>query len=293
MPGPCSPLPSTTSADTAKTKITTSTSATTSITTHPKFVAITIPPNVEYSHDHDHRTNRGGHYSSGSIGGGGGTYVGRSFFFGVSGSRGLDGRGADSGVAIASTAIAAKSTTTVSMPTIMMITTTSSDTTTVTSATSIIANFSPANTCPPGCFKSTGECVPCGSSAAYCLNGVAKKVSPGYYSTGGTHTTRTGQSKCGGNGFYCVDGVRKRALKTQYTTGGTPLTRTGVAKCKAIQHCATPVQCSWRNNPKCLKCSDPYKRVEGRVDTCVCKDKVFVAMAHSDNCAVLTGLLDV
>ena len=42
------------------------------------------------------------------------------------------------------------------------------------------------------------------------MDGVAKEVSPGYYSTGGTRTTRTGQSKCGGNNFYCVDGIRKR-----------------------------------------------------------------------------------
>ena len=154
-------------------------------------------------------------------------------------------------------------------------------TTTTTSADTI--------TCPPG-FKLTSECVPCGSSAEYCVDGVAKKVSPGYYSIGGTRTTRTGQSKCGGNEFYCIDGLRKRALETQYTTGGTPLTRTGVDKCKNIEHCATPVICLWENDPKCLECEESYIRVESKSDKCVLKgngrnDK------QAENCVVMKGCI--
>ena len=160
-----------------------------------------------------------------------------------------------------------------------------------TITTSTITTSIRTMTCGPG-LKLTTECVPCGSLAEYCVDGVAKKVVAGYYSIGGTHTTRTGQSICGGNTFYCVDGVRKRALKTQYTTGGTPLTRTGAKQCKSIEHCATPAICSWPNNQKCLKCEDAYKRVAGKSDTCIAiSDGINAkkAVLHSGNCAVAKG----
>ena len=65
--------------------------------------------------------------------------------------------------------------------------------------------------CRPG-FKlnpnpnANAKCVECGAPKYYCVNGVAKKVSRGYYTTGGTQTTRPGQAKCGDPAYYCVNG---------------------------------------------------------------------------------------
>ena len=137
------------------------------------------------------------------------------------------------------------------------------------------------STCPPG-SKRTTECVPCGSSAVYCIDGVAKAVSPGYYTTGGTPTTRTGQLTCGGNDFYCVEGIRKQVLSTQFTIGGTILTRTGVKPCNDIVNCASAETCTSSNNEQCSQCQESYALIKGdngNPDQC----------ALRNDCAMISG----
>ena len=129
--------------------------------------------------------------------------------------------------------------------------------------------------CRPGFkyAKFTGtapQCEKCGGLRFYCMNGEAKEVSPGYYSTGGKWNVRTSQSKCGGNDVYCVDGQRKKAQRTQYTTGGTELTRTGVAICNQIKNCDVPETCTTATDQKCERCKDNSARVQnvGKPDRC-------------------------
>ena len=172
---------------------------------------------------------------------------------------------------------------------------TATGTTTITTTSisqNAVVNLVPT-ICRPG-FKLTTECVPCGAATVYCVHGVAKEVSPGYYSIGGTSTTRTGQTECGGNAFYCANGVRKRASRTEYTTGGTALTRTGVKKCKTIQHCTAEETCQWPNNQKCSRCDDSHKLVKGKSDKCVAKnDDGFdnEGESSSGSCVVTSGVM--
>ncbi len=64
-------------------------------------------------------------------------------------------------------------------------------------------------TCDPGYYKnSSGTCIPCGGNEYYCPGDNRRySVDSGYYSTGGTSTTRTGQSQCTG-ATYCTGGVK-------------------------------------------------------------------------------------
>ena len=64
-------------------------------------------------------------------------------------------------------------------------------------------------TCEPGYYKnSSGTCSDCGGNAYYCPGDNRRySVDSGYYSTGGTSTTRTGQSQCTG-ATYCSGGVK-------------------------------------------------------------------------------------
>jgi len=85
----------------------------------------------------------------------------------------------------------------------------------------------------------------CGGNNFYCPNSAnvtPTTVTVGYYSTGGTATTRTGQSACGGNTYYCVSGVRTSVSTGYYSTGGTETTRTGQSQCTAGYYCVSGVQ---------------------------------------------------
>ena len=58
-------------------------------------------------------------------------------------------------------------------------------------------------------YGSTSSCSECGAVDKYSAAGASacSTVSTGYYTTGGTTTTRTGQSQCT-SGTYCTDGVQ-------------------------------------------------------------------------------------
>ena len=90
--------------------------------------------------------------------------------------------------------------------------------------------------CNPGYRSYGSSCTECGGNRYYCVNGALYNVSSGYYSTGGTPTTRTGQAQCGGNQYYCVNGVRNSVLAGYYSTGGTSTTRTDQAACGGNQY---------------------------------------------------------
>ena len=124
--------------------------------------------------------------------------------------------------------------------------------------------------CTPGFKLADNKCVKCGIARYYCVQGKSIEVSPGYYSTGGTWSTRTGQYKCGSNSFYCQNGIRRKARVTQYTAGGNKLTRTGVKSCKHINDCGVQETCTKWNDQKCPQCKQGFRRVQsdGKPDTC-------------------------
>ena len=89
-------------------------------------------------------------------------------------------------------------------------------------------------TCDPGTYLKANatSCSNCGGNAYYCPGGTFEvsataqgrySVSSGYYSTGGTSTTRTGQEECEA-GYKCSGGVRSScsgSLQYQNLTGQT------------------------------------------------------------------------
>ena len=108
-------------------------------------------------------------------------------------------------------------------------------------------------------------CDDCGSVDKYCPGSDQSSqtdVQSGFYTTGGTEITRTGQAECEA-GYYCSGGVKldcgavdKFCPGTQqtspttaqagfYTTGGTEATRTGETQCEAGHYCSggVKVQC--------------------------------------------------
>ena len=108
-------------------------------------------------------------------------------------------------------------------------------------------------TCSAGYYLKANatSCSACGGNNYYCPGGTynvsssaqgRNTVSSGYYSTGGTSTTRTGQSECGGNNYYCSAGVRYTVSSGYYSTGGTSTTRTGQSQCTGATYCASGVQ---------------------------------------------------
>jgi len=78
--------------------------------------------------------------------------------------------------------------------------------------------------CPAGQYSQPYQCLDCGAVNLYCPgNQSAYVVSAGYYTTGGTVTTRTGQSICPLN-YYCPgDGNQYSCGSGKYTnsTGAT------------------------------------------------------------------------
>ena len=125
------------------------------------------------------------------------------------------------------------------------------------------------NRCTP-CGRWSGAagavtCDDCGSVDKYCPGSDQSSqtdVQSGFYTTGGTEITRTGQAECEA-GYYCSGGVKldcgavdKFCPGTQqtspttaqagfYTTGGTEATRTGETQCEAGHYCSggVKVQC--------------------------------------------------
>ena len=108
-------------------------------------------------------------------------------------------------------------------------------------------------TCSAGYYLKANatSCSPCGGNNYYCKGGTfnvsssaqgRNTVSSGYYSTGGTSTTRTGQAACGGNNYYCSSGVRYTVSTGYYSTGGGSTTRTGQKQCEAGYKCSSGVR---------------------------------------------------
>ncbi len=111
-------------------------------------------------------------------------------------------------------------------------------------------------------YGSTSSCTACGAVNKYSSAGASScsTVSTGYYTTGGTETTRTSQSKCEA-GYYCSGGVKTACGAVNkyssagasscstvstgyYTTGGTETTRTSQSKCEAGSYCSGGVKTS-------------------------------------------------
>lgn len=108
-------------------------------------------------------------------------------------------------------------------------------------------------TCSAGYYLKANatSCSACGGNNYYCKGGTfnvsssaqgRSTVSSGYYSTGGTSTTRTGQAACGGNNYYCSSGVRYTVSTGYYSTGGGSTTRTGQKQCEAGYKCSSGVR---------------------------------------------------
>ena len=82
---------------------------------------------------------------------------------------------------------------------------------------------SSCSTCSAGyyCPAGAGSQTACGSNNKYSSSGAAScsTVTSGYYSTGGTETTRTGQTKCEA-GNYCSSGVKTACGGGKYSSAG-------------------------------------------------------------------------
>ena len=95
-------------------------------------------------------------------------------------------------------------------------------------------------TCSAGYYLKANatSCSPCGGNNYYCKGGTfnvsssaqgRSTVSSGYYSTGGTSTTRTGQSQCTG-ATYCASGVRNSCPGSY--TANTTAGKTSASQCQ-------------------------------------------------------------
>ena len=95
-------------------------------------------------------------------------------------------------------------------------------------------------TCSAGYYLKANatSCSPCGGNNYYCKGGTfnvsssaqgRNTVSSGYYSTGGTSTTRTGQSQCTG-ATYCASGVRNNCPGSY--TANTTAGKTSASQCQ-------------------------------------------------------------
>ena len=71
--------------------------------------------------------------------------------------------------------------------------------------------------CDAGYYPNGASCQPCGSDNKYSIAGatVCTAVTVGYYSTGGTSTTRSGEQHCQ-RGHYCIAGVRYSCAAGRY-----------------------------------------------------------------------------
>ena len=95
-------------------------------------------------------------------------------------------------------------------------------------------------------YGSTSSCSACTGRTKYSATGAAacSTVTAGHYTTGcnSSNNNCTGQSECGGNNYYCSGGVRNTVSGGYYSTGGTATTRTGQTQCEAGYYCASGVR---------------------------------------------------
>ncbi|MCX6807647.1 MAG: hypothetical protein NTZ80_02500, partial [Patescibacteria group bacterium] len=100
--------------------------------------------------------------------------------------------------------------------------------------------------CPAGSVSAAASA--CGGNGFYCPagSGSATAVSSGYYSTGGTSTTRTGQTQCEA-GNYCVSGVQTACPANKTSDAGS----------------TSSSDCKWENGQSCSVDGDCY---EGNCD---------------------------
>ena len=95
-------------------------------------------------------------------------------------------------------------------------------------------------------YGSTSACSACTGRTKYSAAGAAacSTVTAGHYTTGcnSSNNNCTGQSECGGNNYYCSSGVRNTVSSGYYSTGGTATTRTGQTQCEAGYYCASGVR---------------------------------------------------
>ena len=95
-------------------------------------------------------------------------------------------------------------------------------------------------------YGSTSSCSACTGRTKYSAAGAAacSTVTAGHYTTGcnSSNNNCTGQSECGGNNYYCSGGVRNTVSSGYYSTGGTATTRTGQTQCEAGYYCASGVR---------------------------------------------------
>ena len=108
-------------------------------------------------------------------------------------------------------------------------------------------------TCSPGYYlpANATSCSACGGNSYYCPGGTftpssssqgRSQVWAGYYTTGGTSTTRTGQEACIGRNYYCSGGVKYEVDPGYYTTGITEITITACETQGKL--CSKKVQCT-------------------------------------------------
>jgi len=129
-------------------------------------------------------------------------------------------------------------------------------------ATSSCATCSAGYYCPAGASSQTA----CGGNTKYSSSGAAacSDVSSGYYTTGGTSTTRTGQTKCEA-GNYCSGGVKTACGGGKYSAAGATSCSNITAGCYGTSAgSACPAVCgtnqySTAGSSSCSSCPTDYK----------------------------------
>ena len=128
--------------------------------------------------------------------------------------------------------------------------------------TSSCATCSAGYYCPEGASGQT----PCGGNTKYSSSGAAScsTVSTGYYTTGGTSTTRTGQTKCEA-GNYCSGGVKTECGGGKYSAEGATSCSNITAGCYGTSASSScPAVCgankySDAGASSCTSCPTDYK----------------------------------
>jgi hypothetical protein len=123
---------------------------------------------------------------------------------------------------------------------------------------------SACTTCSAGKFEAPActttrnrQCSTCGGNQYYCSSGVQRSVSVGYYSTGGSSSTRTAQSPCS----------NQNCGSNEYRSGSCSGSNNGF-QCNACQECqqgkGETTSCSATENRVCTACTPgKYKTGSG------------------------------
>ncbi|MBR3930134.1 MAG: hypothetical protein IKJ62_00970, partial [Alphaproteobacteria bacterium] len=97
-------------------------------------------------------------------------------------------------------------------------------------------------------YGDTSSCSVCTGRTKYSTGGASEcsTVSSGYYTTkcNSSNNACTGQSECGSNAYYCSGGIRYSVTSGYYSTGGSATTRTGQKQCTAGTYCSGGVSAS-------------------------------------------------